>query len=368
MMRAAYTGGRSHTKGTGCVPPFSKLSDKYFKNRDTPMTAVKITALRSEICRNLRRMETDMVEHQGEMQQIMEVEGSAFCAVRDNLGQLLSGEKSVYGSLVEVASPLRKLLLKSLEGNFQRSFDFFANLYDELSVTRLNCKVACIPFEREVQPVLYYAMGKGVYFYDDDDGPDDFYTTNREAVLVMSCMRNAHPRLFTENNVPMVRLAASEEERTKSVGNVKRLFESIGAAFGMREYVSEKIVVSCEDRVTILGWLRELEVLDPQNDTRILMEVCGTDGYLREFERQSGGDRALVTDSDFALQMDPVTGRGVNSKCFHKDEMESDFCICWLCCHGRGFTFRDQIDVGAKVFRMVRFFSLICFFKLSAWS
>ena len=354
MMRAAYTGGRSHTKGTGCVPPFSKLSDKYFKDRDTPMTAIKITALRSEICRNLMGMETDMVEHQGEMQQIMDVEGSAFCAVRDNLGQLLSGEKSVYGSLVEVASPLRKLLLKSLEGNFQRSFDFFANLYDELSVTRLNCKVACIPFEREVQPVLYYAMGKGVYFFDDD-APDDFFTTNREAVLVMSCMRNAHPRLFTENNVPMVRLAASEEERTKSVGNVKRLFESIGAAFGMRESVSEKIVVSCEDRVTILGWLRELEVLDPQHDTRVLMEVCGTDGYLREFERQSGGDCALLKNAAFALQMDPLTGRGVNSAGFHKEEMESDFCICWRCCHGRGFTFEGRIDVGAKVFRMVRF-------------
>ena len=355
MMRAAYTSGRSHTKGTGYAPPFSKLSDKYFKNRDTPMTAVTLAPSRRELCKRLMGMVKEMEEHLGEMQKVVDVEGSAFCAAKDILGQLLSGEKSIYGSLVEVAIPLRKLLSKCLDGNLQQAFDFFANLYDELSVTRLNYKVACIPFEREVQPVLYYAMGKGVYAYEtyDADVPDDFFTTNREAVLLMSCIRTAHPRLFVENCVPMVRLAASDGERTKSVEDVKKLFESIGAAFGTREDVSDKIAVSCEDRVAILGWLRELEVLDPQYDTRVLMEVCSGDGYLRMFERNSGG--TFVSNSAYALQVDPLTGRGVNSSCDFKGEIESDFCACWRCCQGRGITFQDRVDVGAKVFRVVRF-------------
>ena len=295
-----------------------------------------------------------MTENKNSLKPIFLLEGPAFRAVRDTVGQMVRSEKPVYESLVEIAEPLQRLILTCVDNHLNPAFDFMEELYHELHVAHIDCVVACIPFERKIQPALYYAMHTGAHVYVNSGSSGNvFYTTNREAVSVLACLRDVYPHLFYESDMPIVRLAASEEGCTRHVRGVEKLFESIGRAFSVREEPHEEVTLSWADRVTILEWLREVAVDDPKHQIRHVMEVC-SDGILRKFDRLNHGGRGgLFNNVDFALRVDPTTGRGVNADCCDLGIVESDFCVCYRCCHGRGHTFMDRILEGAKVFRMV---------------
>ena len=358
MMRAAYS------KGPRYVPRVHTLSDKFTKGVDgTPMTSIKITVLERDAYKRLAGFDRAAVDRTRDLMSIIDAEGPSFGIVVDTVGKLLRGEKSVYGSLLEVASPLQRLMLKCADGQLLPAFSFLMDLYVDLRGARVDCKVACIPFEKAIQSAVFYAMCKGVHVYAESDSCpfESFYTMDKEAVTLMACLRDAYPgRFFLGDGVPLVRLAASEEECTRDVDKVLQFFQAVTEAFGQKEAPHQEISVSWRDRVKILGWLRGLEVENPGYQSKFYVDVCD-DGFLRTFERVTFGECYVIANREFCGSVGAAGAAGAaggerTKGPFGCGALNADFCVCRKCLHGRGYMNDGSIKEGAKVFRMVSFF------------
>jgi hypothetical protein len=366
MMTAAYSRRKS----------LRNLTDKFSllrfngSKRSIPMTEVTVDGLRPRFLEELDdavRSLTLSTREEETFKGVLSTHGADFSAMREALIGMVRARKSVYGTLLEIAEPLQRLMLRSVDGRFHEAVKFFNSLYSEINVACCTLNVICIPFEKRIQPVNFYAMHAGLHHYVRCPAMSVkvFCTTNEKAVSIISCLRDAYPHILEGNCMPVVRLVATEEETSVGVDEVRELFEWVGKAFGRREASHPRVTVSAADRMTLLSWIREVEVEDPHYQIKYVMEVCG-DGFLRMFERATHGDllhvansdyklRPFAANGDYSLGEDPNTGVLVNEDCEYAGTKPSEYCCCSRCCHGRGFTFGKEVQRSAKIFRMVSF-------------